>query len=276
MNLLQSLLYGILAGLADILPVSAQAHRILLLSLLGETTESPLLRLMVHAGTFAALYFSCQTHLTRINRAVKLSKIPRQRRKRPLDSQALMDLEVVKTMMIPVIIGFLFSSSASELGSNLIAVSAFLFINGLILYIPRYLPGSNKDSLTLSRWDALLMGLGGAASILPGISCIGTVSSVGSVRGAEKKYATNIALLLQLPVTLGLVVLDLIGIFTTGIGTFSFMVLLYDILAAAAAFGGVIIGIKVLRWVVENQDIGVFSYYSWGAALFTFILYLNI
>ncbi len=273
---IESILYGLFAGLADILPVSAPAHKRILLSLFGETAEPALLSLVIHLATLAALYYSCQKNITRMTRAVKLAKVPKRKRKRPLDTQSLMDLEMLKTMLLPVVIGFLFYPTASALAGKLVYVAVFLFLNGLILYVPQFLPGSNKDSRSLSRVEAFLMGLGGALSVLPGVSGIGAVMSVGRICGAEKKYTLDMALLLGLPMTLGLTVFDIIALVTGGMVSFSFGILVNYLLAATAAFGGVFLGVRALRELLKHLDLSVFSYYCWGASLFTFILFLNI
>lgn len=274
LDLIQSILYGLIAGIADILPVSAQAHRLILLSLFGETGEAPLLRLLVHLGTLAGLYYGCQSHIIRMIRAQKLAKIPKRRRRRPLDTRSLMDISLLKTMVIPVIFGFIFYNKTNLLATNLLAVAGFLFLNGLILYIPQYLPGSNKDSRNLSRVEGVLMGLGGAASVLPGVSSVGTVFSIGTVCGGEKGYVLNMALLLNIGVTAAHVVWDVIALISGDAGALSFGLVLNYLLAAAAAFGGVYLGIQIVRALSAHMDF--FAYYCWGAALFTFILYLNI
>lgn len=128
----------------------------------------------------------------------------------------------------------------------------------------------------MSPVEALLIGLGGAISVLPGISCIGSVTSVSTVCGAEKSYSFNTALLLAIPVTVGLIIFDIIAIATVGIGSVSFIVFLCYLLAAGAAFGGVLIGVKIMRLIAENIGYGVFGLYCWSVALFTVFLYLTI
>ena len=62
LNWLHSLLYGFVSGLADILPVSAQAHKVLLLKFCGVKGDMDLLNLLIHLAIVGALYYSCQTH----------------------------------------------------------------------------------------------------------------------------------------------------------------------------------------------------------------------
>lgn len=270
----ESILFGLISGLTDILPVSAQAHKLLLLKLFGVGAEPNLMRLLIHLGILAALYYSCQSQITRILRAKSLARIPKRRRKRPLDTRSLMDYSLWKTMLIPVILGYLFYGKAAVLNDRLIWVAALLLVNGLLLYIPQFLPGSNKDSRMLSRVEGLLMGLGGAASVLPGISGIGAALSIGSVCGVERNYALTMSLMMSIAVTVCRIVYDVMGIVSGGIGAFSFGILLACLLAAAAAFGGGMLAVKIMRNLAANSGFSVFGFYCWGVALFAFILNL--
>ena len=170
----KNLLYGLFSGLLDILPVSAQAHSALLLKFFGVKASSDVHNLLIHLAVFAALYYSSQSHLVRMNRARALARVPKRKRKRPLDVRSMMDWSLLKTMMIPALIGVYLRKFTAGVSTNLLLIALFLFLNGLILYTPQFFPTSNRDSRTLSRVEGLLMGLGGAASAVPGISAIGT------------------------------------------------------------------------------------------------------
>ncbi len=273
MNWIESMLFGFFAGLADILPVSAKAHRMLFFS---QEAEPAVLRLLVHIATVAALYYSCQNHILRITRAYKLSKIPKRRRKRPLDTASLLDLKMLRTMLIPVIFGFIFYDKLNGLITDLSLLPITLLINGVILFVPQFLPGSNKDSQTMTPLDSLLMGLAAVASLIPGISCIAVVTSIAIIRGADKGFALNISLLLSIFMTLGRILFDVIAIVDVGMSGLSFLVVLRFLIAAVAAFGGVFLGVKIMRKLASTIGFGPFAYYCWGAALFSFILFLSI
>lgn len=276
LNWIQSIVCGLVSGLADILPVSGHAHRIILMNLFGLSDEPVLMRLFIHIGTLAGLYYSCQNQLIRMVRAIKLARIPKRRRKRPLDTMSLMDVRSLEMMLIPMVPALIFAGRAYTLAQQLVYVAVFLFLNGLILYVPRYLPGSDKDARGLSRMESIFMGLGGAASVLPGISTTGAVRSVATVCGANKQYALNIALLAALPMFLGLVITDIVVLFSGGAAGISFLVVLEYIVSGIAAFGGALLGVKLLKLINESLSPDVFTFYNWGAALFAFILFLNI
>ena len=271
---LQSLFLGLISGIAEVLPVSAQAHRLIFLKMFGIESEHAALRLMIHVSTAVALYFCTRGHIIRMMRAFRLSRVPKKRRKRPLDTEGLTDFNLLRTTLIPTILAFALYSKTSTLAGRAVIVSALLAGNGIILYVPQYLPGSNKESGDMSRIDGLLLGLGAALGTLPGISSVGCAVSVASVRGMDLKKALNLALLMNVPVNLGMAAFDLIGLLGGGAGSLSFRALGMAVLAGITAFAGVISAIRLIRKIVDNVGYSVFGFYSWGAALLTFILFL--
>ena len=80
LNWLESFLYGLFSGLTDILPVSAEAHRILMLKCFGIQSSTELMKLFAHLGVFGAMYFSCRKQIVRIHRARRLARVPKRRR----------------------------------------------------------------------------------------------------------------------------------------------------------------------------------------------------
>lgn len=272
---LESIIYGLVSGLTDILPISAQAHRILLLKVFGRVGRSDLLQLLIHLGIFGALYYSSLKHLVRMNRARKLSHVPKRRRKRPLDTRSLMDLSLLKTMVLPVILSLFAYQYVKPLGDTLLFVVLFLFVNGIILYIPQYLPSGNRDCRTLSRVEGLLVGLGGSVGIVPGISGMGSATAVASVCGVDRNYALTMALMMNMAVSAGMMVMSVLNILNNGlVETLSFMLLIRYLITAVAAFGGSMLGIRIMRAMANGNGYGLFGFYCWGLALFTFILNL--
>lgn len=274
LNWIESCIFGLFSGLLDIIPVSAQAHSTLLLKFFGVKTSSDVLNLLIHIAVFVALYYSSQTQLIRMRRARALARVPKRKRKRPLDVRSMMDWSMLKTMLVPALVGVYLRQYTEEMYSKLMLIALFLFVNGLILYIPQFFPTSNRDSRTLSRVEGLLMGLGGAASAVPGISAIGTTTSIASVCGVDRTYGLNMALMMNMGITAGLMVYDIVGIAANGFGTMSFLILISYLFSAAAAFGGATLGIKLMRHMAAGQSFSVFGVYCWGLALFTFILNL--
>lgn len=274
LDTIKDALYGLVCGLTEILPVSAQAHSIVLLKLFGGESRDGLPNLLIHLAIGLAIYHSTRKNIIRMLRAKRLSQIPKRRRKRPLDAKSLMDYKFWMTMCIPVAILFLLYGYLSKITITLPVMAALLFVNGALLYAPQFFPGSNKDSRMLSRMEGLLMGLGGALSVIPGLSGVGLSLSAGSLLGVEKSYALTMTLLMDLAALVGWGIYDVAALISGGIGALSVSILLGYILAAAAAYAGTALAIRALRLLSGSAGYGVFAYYCWGMALFAFILNL--
>lgn len=276
LNWLQSILFGLVSGAADIIPVSGQAHRLLLLKFFGVNQMPNLLALVLHLSVAAALYLSSQGQFVRMNRARALARIPKKKRKRPLDTRSMMDWSLIKTMLVPTVIGLLLNSRVRGWSVNMFLIAGMLFPNGLILYIPQFLPTSNRDSRTLTRLEGVLMGLGAGASVLPGISTVGIMVSIASVCGIERLYGLNMTFIVKLFFLIGLMVYDVLTIITDGLGGLTVMLLVQYLFTGLLSFGASMFAIRLLRRLAPEHGFHTFGVYCWGLALFTFILNLVV
>lgn len=270
----EHLIYGLVSGLTEIFPVSARAHSAIMLKVLGADRISGLPVLLIHVAVLAAIYYSSRPQLVKMSRARRLARIPKKRRKRPLDLCSLMDSRFLLTMMLPVILVDLLYRNISEISFSLLAVAVLLFVNGVVLYVPQFFPGSNKDARSLSRLEGVVMGIGGGLSVIPGLSGLGASVSVGSICGIERSYALNMSLLMNMAYLVGMIVYDIIGLIRYGFGLLTFQWFVVYILTAALAFVGAMLAIRIMRALASDRGYHFFSYYCWGIALFTFILNL--
>ena len=275
LNWFESLIFGFVSGICEFLPVSAQAHETLVLQFFG-VPESALLRMIVHAAAWEALYLHLLPRIDALNRERELLNLPQRRRSREPDMQKILDLRFVRTAMIPLILGFLAAPFLGRLRNELSICAMFLFMNGILLYLPGRIVRGNKDARAMSRFDAVLIGLFGALGVLPGISRIGALNTGAAARGADQEHALDWSLLLCVPALMTAVGVDAYELLSVGVGSFDFIMFLSIALAAVTAFIGAKIGISVMRFLAVRAGFTGFAYYCWGAALFIFILYLTI
>lgn len=274
MNWFESCLYGLISGLAEFFPVSSEAHQTLLSQLFGLEGKLPLLRLFVHIGILLALYEATKDQVQRLYREYQLRKIPRRRRRRPSDAQSAADISLLKIALIPLLIGFLFYIKSQNWQLQPHIVAPLLFLNGIILYIPMYLPVGNKDARNMSPLDGLLIGLSAMLAVFPGISRIAACCSVATARGADPQQGYRWSLMLSFPALIGMILFDIIGLFAVGFAGLSFLSVIQFLLSGVTAFAGAYISVTLIKNLVQKSGIFNFAYYCWGAAILTFILYL--
>ena len=273
---LQSLIYGLISGLTEFFPVSAQAHQSLMIRLFGVSDVGNLTGLMVRIAVLAALFLNCRDHLEHLRREQRLQMIPQRRRKRQPDPRKILELRLLKFAVIPSLISFLFYTSIQQFSGNLLAIAILLIFNGIVLFYPQTVRSGNKDARNMTGFDSILLGISGSLGLFAGLSMVGFMTSVAAVRGADHEHSLNWALLLSFPVLFVHLCIDAFAVVTGGVGTMGVMVLIGYALATVGAFLGASIALRMMRSFSRKVGFSGFSYYCWGAALFTFIMFLNI
>lgn len=267
---IKSIIYGFISGCAQILPISSRAHKSILLKLFGMQSSVPFSDLMIHIGLLVAVLYVCRQSVSKIRRESRtLSK-----RGRTYRSAAFYDRRLIKAAVIPVLLGQALWFTTKHLETKLLYVSLFLSLNGIIIFLQEHASHGNRNAGHFSALEALIMGLSGALSILPGISRTGAQLSFCVLRGADRERATDWVLLLTVPTLILMCVFDLIAIFSVGFGITSFLLFLYCLISGITAFVGGYLAVRVLKALSVNTGFLVFSYYCWGAALFCVVLYL--
>ncbi len=273
MSIIMCIVYGLLSGIAEFLPISSRAHQSLLLFLSGKPSRDPLQDLLVHIAVLLALLFFGRTTLVKF----RAEKARRNRRQGRLHQQKIFyDSRLIRTAAVPLIIGSLAYTATAKVGGNLPIIAVFLVLNAVILFVTEHIRHGNKDASVMSGLDGIVMGICGAFSSFPGISRTGMITAYAVARGAKQQNAANWAVMLTVPAMAVAAVLDVVSIASNGLGGVSFTQVVGYILGAAAAFGGTYFGTTFLRVILNRSGLSGFAYYSFGAALFSFVLYLII
>lgn len=274
MGWLDSILYGLVSGFAEFLPISSHAHQRILMELFGIDHRDPVRDLIVHLAILFSLYSACRATIDHLRRERRIQV--HNSRSSVYSPRVLLDLRLIKNAAIPMLLGLLVLSYIFNTDNNLLLIALFLLINGIILFIPERMMRGNKDARSMSLLDSWLVGAGGALSAFTGISRVGSTISMALARGADRRSALNWALLLSIPALISLMGLDLLGIFSVA-GSINFWgSLLTYILSAAGAYLGGYLSIVLMKFLTVHVGFSGFSYYCWGASLFSFLLFLTV
>ncbi len=270
MNWLESILFGLVSGISEFLPVSSQAHQKLLLHLFGMHENDPVRSLVIHIALFLALFFNLRANVTH-PRAEQGS-----RRHGRSTSPNAYDLRLVKNAAVPMVICICVFTYIFNRIDHLPVVVIFLIINGVLLFLPERMMIGNKDARSMTLFDSLLIGIMGALSAFSGISRLGAVVLAAHARGSNRSKALYWFLLLSAPALIVLIVIDFFAI-TTGGAIFSFWANFVGyILSGLGAFAAGFLGIILVKYFNSQTGYTAFAYYSWGIALLTFLLYLAV
>lgn len=274
-SILHKMIIALFSGFAEFFCVPAFPHLMLYELMTGTDHSDALLALGIHLGALVAVIIACKKRIVYLVRADRQERNTRHRRNRHLDMNAIMEVRVFKAAVIPVVISVLFYQRTAVWVGGVAALSLTLLLNGLILFLPRILPRGNKDSRMMSPLDSLVMGLGGVLAVIPGVSRLTAIVTGGTLRGVEPSHAMEYALLLSVPALGILVCFDFYGVIAAKL-TITALMLLVMLLAAVVSCGSAYLAILLMRFISMKSGIQSLCYYSWGMALFSFVLYLLI
>lgn len=274
MRFYASILYGFISGLTEIFPVSSQANQMVMRQLFGTAQKEPIRDLLVHIAILAAVLLSCRGMFAKIRREQILAHRMRRNPSQVRALKGVYDMRLVRTAAPIMLLGMLANLLFGNLYDNRPLFSLILVLNGIITLLPTYLHQGNKDARSMTSMDGMLVGLAAALSAVPGISRNGAIMFVTLVRGADKQNGVIWALMLTVPAMGMLMLLDVISMFTVGIGAVTLASLGGYLFSMLFAFAGAYVAISTVRMLITRSDYSGFAYYDFGLALLTFVLYL--
>ena len=274
MTLLNSLILGIIQGVAEFLPISSSGHLSIAQNLLGlkvEGSDDIFFDVLLHLGTLAAVFVAYWKDIREMileffrtisdfRRGGMPRSIPPARR--------LILLIIVGTL--PLFLVLPVKRLVEGLYSNTYFVGGALLVTGALLFVCDRVRRGRKNEKTATVLDAALVGVGQAIATCPGISRSGTTICVGCFRGLERRFAVRFAFLLSIPAVLGANLLQIKDVAEAG-GIDVKLLPVYIAGVAAAAVSGYL-SICLVRMVANKGKFGAFAYYCWAAGAITIAL----
>lgn len=270
MDLLTSILYGIIQGLAEFLPVSSSGHLAIFRALTGSDLESFVaFEVLLHLGTFLAvivMYYKDVWELIKHFFTLCGKLFKGKAGWKNLDAyEKLVVLLIIAT--IPLLVSALVDHLLEALTTMLVVIGAILLLNACMLLLSDRLAkrAAGKTLEEAKPLDAALIGICQFFAVLPGLSRSGTVITGSLWRGLTREEAVRFALLTSLPTMFGACVLKLPELFTSG--TEPTQMLIYAA-GAVAAFVVGLLAVGLLRLIARKGSFRGFAYYCFavGAA----------
>lgn len=196
LTLFQAIVYGIVQGIGEFLPISSSGHLLLVPLFMNWQDPGLSFGVALHLGTlFAVLLFFWQDLLRFVLAGVGLG------RGEPQDKK-LFWLLVLAT--IPgAIIGFLFEDLAETVFRSPLIVAAALIIMGILLYAADRLKPESTPLYNVSLFQALFIGFAQALAIVPGVSRSGATMTAARFLGLQREAAARFSFLLSTPIIFG-------------------------------------------------------------------------
>lgn len=259
-GLLTLILFGVIQGITEFLPVSSSGHLSLFQYFSKEINENLSLNIAVHMGTLLTILIYYRSDLKEIIKGF-LNK----------DKEAIGMIMMIVVASVPTaIIGLVLKKKADWILTNPVVAAGCLCITGLILLVSDKIQKgeSFQTGFGIGFKQAFLIGIVQGMAALPGISRSGSTIVMGLFLGMNPKNASRFSFLVSVPAIMGAGLLEVLDLESS-----------VDI--SSLLIGGVVsfvTGLAAIALMVKltmNGQLKYFAYYVFGVSGLFFLCYFN-
>ena len=263
MDILQSIVLGIVQGLGEFLPISSTAHLVLVPFFTGWRDPGLAFDVALHFGTLIAVLAFFWNDWIEI---LKLAFNKKSETQGKYNSKVLW-LIVVAT--IPgIMAGYFLEHEAETVFRSPLVIAFALSFVGLLLYLADRYVKHRKNINEISLTDTIIIGLSQAVAIIPGVSRSGATITAGLILGLDRVNAARFSFLLSTPIILGATLNQIPDLLYEGIDKY---VVIGIIISAISGY----LAIKYLLKFVQTASYKIFFWYRLllAAVIVIFFIY---
>lgn len=277
--MLSALFLGLVQGISEFLPISSSGHLSLLQNFFGMTgTDGNLFfDVLLHLGTLIAIFVyywrDILALLKELGRLILLlfgkeDKKGSRRSKTTASGGRKLQLTPDSRMILMIIVATLplvavlpIKDKVECLYGNVVFIGCALLVTGTLLFVSDRMAKGRKTARNATMLDALVVGIGQAIAVVPGLSRSGTSISAGLIRGFDRSFAVRFSFIMSIPAVLGANIISIKDAMEAGIDT-SLMPMYIGGTIVAAVSG--YFAIRLVNMLADKGKFGNFAYYCWG------------
>ena len=276
MDLIQSILMGIVQGLSEFLPISSSAHLVFTsnfykvfkgIEIVQESNQEVFLDIMLHLGTLIAVLIFFRKDIMNIVKALYFGL----KNKDYSEKNFKTGVYIILGTVITVLIAFPLNEVAEFLVFKPAIVGGLLIFTGCLLLFSEWYGKRIKDKKEINLKSSILIAIAQGLAALPGFSRSGLTIATGLLNGQERKTAAEYSFLLSIPIILGAsMVYPLIKLDFAEVVTYNWVAIIVGTIVSA------IVGylcIKYFLKFVAKFSLGIFGYYCLMMGIVTAVFF---
>ena len=246
MNWYEALIFGVVQGLTEFLPVSSDGHLEIVKYLFGGIEESFLFSVAVHGATVLSIIVVFWKDIIKLLRGIF---------KFTLNEETVFALKILVSMIPVAIVGLTLMDKVESLFvADMDITGSFLIVTALFLALGHFVKKREKP---ITYGGAFVMGIAQALAVLPGLSRSGSTISTGLMLGNSKNELARFSFLMVIIPIVGANFMQVVTMKTGEVNVVIFPL----IIAFVAAF---VSGYAACRWminIVRKGKLGWFALY---------------
>lgn len=269
MEWFDAIILGLVQGFTEFLPVSSSGHLVLGREVLGiDAPEDLVFETTVHAATVLSTIIVFRSQIWSLLKGLFKFKY---------NDETDYILKICVSMIPVFIVGMFFRDFVEGLFGSVHGVAAALVVTAVLLFFSDLVSGKQYKGARLpspkayrngiSYWQALVVGIGQAFAVTPGLSRSGTTIATGLICGVRRDVMAQFSFLMVLVPILGSSFLDLLSgeVANSSVGWLPLL------LGFVSAFLSGLFACKVMIALVKKAKLGWFSLYCVIVAALVFI-----
>lgn len=259
LNILQSIILGIIQGLTEWFPISSSGHLALYQNVFK--IDAPILYdVYLHIGTLIVVsLFFWKDIMGIIKDFFRFDFTTKN---------GMLGLYVIIGSFVTGLLGIIFHGFFSATYSSLTYIGIGFLVNGTMLFVSKFA----KERRNKLNWiDAIIIGVFQASSLASSISRSGATISAGLFRGVNKIEIARYSFLLSIPAVIGASIIESFGYFGDAIPFLkeNFIAVIFGIISAVIA-GYLTLG--GLMMIIQKGGFHKFSWYCFAIGIITLII----
>jgi undecaprenyl-diphosphatase len=245
MSIIQAIIYGIVQGIGEFLPISSTAHLVLVPWLFGWQDPGVVFDVALHLGTAAAVilfFFKDWINLIRAGFTKPKTK----------------DGRLFWLLVLATVPGALFGvllDKYMENFRNAALIGIMLIVMGIALYAADKYAKREVDISETGAKRSLIIGIAQIFAVIPGVSRSGITMTAGRIMGMTREGIARFTFLMSAPIILGDALYHAKDLIPAQID----MVPFFIAMLTAAVVGA--FSIKFLLNYLRNNGFGIFALY---------------
>ncbi|MFA9456939.1 undecaprenyl-diphosphatase UppP [Halalkalibacter sp. AB-rgal2] len=266
MSIIEAIIFGIVQGITEFLPISSTAHIIITQMIFNYQFPGLSFEIFLHLASVLAVVIYFRRDLIEVIVGFFQYFTNKSKENR---TQFFFAIYIVVATGITGVLGMLLEGSIGESLKTPAVIAVSLTITGIFLIIiERIVRYGNRKEDEMTFIDSMIVGLGQTLAVFPGISRSGATLITALFIGLNRETAVRYSFLLAIPVILGSTVLA-IGDFTQG-SLVADIGIVPLIIAFIVTFIFSWIGIVWLIGFLKQSKLIYFAIYCFVAAIFVY------
>jgi undecaprenyl-diphosphatase len=249
MSIFQAIIYGIIQGITEFLPISSTAHLNIAQKFFDPNVKPDIMKIIdvaLHLGTLAAVVmFFFKDWINLIKKGFT----------QPKSSDGKLFWYIILATIPSGILALIFEKNAEAISNNLIVISIALIVLGIVLYFADKLSRKNVHLNNIGLTNSLLIGVSQAIALIPGVSRSGITITTGRLLNVDRESAAKFTFLLSTPTLFAVGIVKAKDLLHADVKVLPFIIAILTS-AIVGAFC-----IKFLLNFIKTKGFGVFAIY---------------